>query len=70
MQFVKKNVEENYEEMPHRLPWHKLEKKSCWMGLESLKVKSHKASLSKLAIGEWYTIYEVTEIPEFMKEIF
>ena len=39
------------------------------MGLESLKVKSHKASLSKLATGEWYTIYEVTEIPEFMKEI-
>ena len=39
------------------------------MVLESLKVKSHKASLYKLAIGEWYTIYEVTEIPEFMKEI-
>ena len=39
------------------------------MGLESLKVKNHKASLSKLEIGEWYTIYEVTEIPEFIKEI-
>jgi hypothetical protein len=40
------------------------------MGLESLKGKSLKACLSKLAWGVWYTIYGVREMPEFKEGIF